>query len=719
MVDAKRRLLTPAIVAIAGVALTGCDEAPKTSDSYPFPTATETMVANFSITSSVVPFPNDLFFFGSTDGTLNLPAQAAPPVVFTAAGLNTLDGWSTNASSITRFSMPIKPSSINASSVRMIELYLSNSTKGPAQGAELPPGITNPVKRVLQFGTDFTAAVSTAVDSNGQTLEVTPLKPLTASSGTTNIGYLVVVTNGITSDEILAKTAQPSAEYSSFKSAPADCSSFSPTTQTTLYGACRFTKWQLQVAQLVGVNPADIVVSWSFSTQSVDDSLKILAATVPAQTIGVQATGLTTKQANAALQGKANIYVGTTVVPYYSKKPANPNDGSFLTSFWVSATPPPAAFFPNATAPYFITRFNPVPVAQGGNTTIPLLVTAPNATANAANGGCTKPAAGWPVVIVEHGITGNRTQALAIADGYADACFVVAAIDFPLHGITDTTNPFYQAANERTFNVDLLNNATGAAGPDGIIDGSGVHALAVGVSSPLTARDGVRQGIMDIGVLSKSLANLDLTGDNVSDIDGTRVHYAGLSYGAIHGVGVAKYLPNVRTVMASAPGGTWTKLMLESPTFSPTIRAGVIANFAKNPGSASFPENGASFQQFFREVQTLIDPGDPANHICNCASAKPLFMQKVKGDTVVQNSATDYLINAVKATKLRSGVNPVTAGQPVYVTMTAGSHGSLFDPTASLAATIEMQTQAVKFAASANQPGGPFVVITNPSIVEQ
>ena len=50
--------------------------------------------------------------------------------------------------------------------------------------------------------------------------------------------------------------------------------------------------------------------------------------------------------------------------------------------------------------------------------------------------------------------------------------------------------------------------------------------------------------------------------------------------------------------------------------------------------------------------------------------------------------------------------------------MTAGSHGSLFDPTASLAATVEMQTQAVKFAASAVAPGGPFVFITNPAVVQ-
>jgi pimeloyl-ACP methyl ester carboxylesterase len=323
------------------------------------------------------------------------------------------------------------------------------------------------------------------------------------------------------------------------------------------------------------------------------------------------------------------------------------------------------------------------------------------------------------VVIVQHGLGGNRTQALAMADGFADACFLVAAIDLPLHGLTDTANPFYQAPNERTFNVDLVNNTTGASGPDGKIDASGTHALPTILTSPPTARDATRQGQVDIGVLTKSLVNLDVSGDNVSDIDPARIHFVGLSLGAIAGAGQAKYNAGLKTVTASAPGGVFTKLLLDSPTFGSTIRAGVLAAFARNPASASFPDNGASFQQFFREVQTLMDPADPINHVCACAGSKPLFLQKVRGDTVVPNSATDRLITAANMTKLKSGVNAVAAGQPAYVTMTAGSHGSLFDPTTSPAATVEMQTQAVKFAASANQAGGPFVVITDPTIVEQ
>ena len=92
-----------------------------------------------------------------------------------------------------------------------------------------------------------------------------------------------------------------------------------------------------------------------------------------------------------------------------------------------------------------LTRFNPIP-AKTADLTIPVLVTVPNATA--AGGACVKPTAGWPVVIVQHGLGGNRLTAAAIADSFADACFVVAAIDMPLHGITDTTNPL--ATRRRT-----------------------------------------------------------------------------------------------------------------------------------------------------------------------------------------------------------------------------------------------------------------------------
>jgi hypothetical protein len=64
------------------------------------------------------------------------------------------------------------------------------------------------------------------------------------------------------------------------------------------------------------------------------------------------------------------------------------------------------------------------------------------------------------------------------------------------------------------------------------------------------------------------------------------------------------------------------------------------------------------------------------------------------------------------------GPNAVGPGNGGYAFFTKGAHGSMFSPTASLAATIEMQSQAIKFAATAVAPGGPFVYLTNPTVLD-
>jgi hypothetical protein len=701
-----KRLIASACALAVGFALGGCSNSADDGPGAP-PPPPDTFVAEYSLTTFKFPFPTDLpWFAGSADGTLNIPATAlAPPpagIFLTAPLLNTLDGFSTSASMATSFNAAINGSTLSGATVVVIEMYLSNSNKGPATTpADLPPGVTSPVRRVLTFGVDYTAEVSDSVDSFGKILEITPLKPLAASSGGINSGYIVLLTNGIRDG--LFRQAQPSADYATVKNAPANCSGIA---DATLGQLCPWFKGHLAIGQRVGVNPADVVLSWSFSTQSTEDSLRILGQTVPAQAIAVQATGLTTQQLNPAAAGKANVYVGTTAVPYYLAKPANANDRTFLTSFWLAAGPPPP---PLDQTSRFITRFNPVP-ANRGTTTIPLIVTVPNSTANASGGGCTKPTAGWPVAIVQHGLGGDRTQALAMADQFADACFIVAGFDLPLHGITNTANPLYQAPNERTFNVDLQNNTTGAPVPDGKIDASGVHGIPTVLASPLGGRDILRQGEADVSVVAKSLARLDVTGDAVADVDPTRVHYVGLSLGGLAGVAQAKFAPGIRTVTVGAPGGVITRILRESPSFAPTVNAAV---------AASAPVGSTLNDILFREIQTIIDPGDPINHICECVNNKPFHLIKVVADTVIPNATTDLLIRAGNLRKLTSGTTAVAPGKGVYVSFIQGDHGSLFNPAASAAATVEMQRQSIGFAASAIAPGGPFLTITNPAVVEQ
>ncbi len=735
MFESRNRPFAPALAAaLAGIALAGCHASSEGPESPPPPV--EQAIAKFNIATGSLPYPIDLYFVPSAaaplpDGTLNLPTVPWRNAAMQAA-LNSQDGWSTTASLDASFTLPLDSASIGASSVKIIKLWLNPSTKAPvnpadaAQLAFLPSGATSPVAGVLTYGTDFTADVSPDIDSGGKILRITPLKPFAFSSGPAvnnagpnagkilNVGYLVVLTNGLkaTTGEAMA----PDTLYANIKAAPADCSTFTDATQKQV---CQLFKAHLGIAQATGTSAADVVLSWSFSTQSIDDTLNVISLTAAPQQTLIVPTGLTTKQANASLQGKANIYVGSTKLPYYLTPAASTSDKAVLTGFWsAAAAPNPALGLDPASRN--LTMFNPAP-AKVADVTVPLLVTIPNSTS-----ACpyiypvSAPPGGWPVAIVQHGITRNRSDALAMSDGFADACFIVASIDLPLHGITDKTSPLYCdatkpqciGATERTFNVDLV-NAAGAATPDGVTDPSGTHFI--NLTSPRTGRDNLRQGEADLIVLTKSVQTLAIAPGTPLPagpvgVNPARVSFAGQSLGAIVGGSHVHFANDLATVTLEEPGGVITKLLLDSATFGPRISGAV---------SASAVRDSYSYNLFFRDFQAVVDSGDPINHIKDAVTMHPVHLIKVLNDAVVPNSSTDRLIAAGGLNKLKTlGPNAVGPGNGGYAFFTKGAHGSMFDPTASLAATIEMQSQAIKFAATAVAPGGPFVYLTDPTVLD-
>jgi len=697
MFESRRRILASVAALSAAVVLSGCEPTQDGDPSPPPPSQKFRALFNPSI--GYLPWPHDLLFGASKDFTLDIPA--ALMVVNTALGpeLNTLDGFGTSSYINTTMEQEIDGASLSGSTVVMVEMYLSNITKLPAGAGELPPGVTSPVSRVLKFGEDYVAEVSDDVDSAGKILRITPLKPLRPSTGATNIGYYVYLTSGIKDTE--GRPAAADSLYALLKAAPSDCKGV----DAAVLPLCGWTKAHLSIASLIKLDPASVVLSWNFTTQSVEDTFDAIAALVPAQPIGVAPTGFKTSDVISALQGKADIYVGTTQFPYYLKAASSPSDAdAVLKSYWKAAGPSPVPGIDPESRN--LTRFNPVP-GKTTDVTVPLLVTVPNATAN-GGAGCPKPAAGWPVAIVQHGLGGNRSQTLAMADSFADACFIVAAIDLPLHGITDSSNPLYAGPIERTFNVDLVNNTTVAPGPDGKIDPSGVHF--VNLKSPLTSRDNLRQGEADLIVFHESLGNLDVTGDGQPDVDPVRIHYVGLSLGGIVG-GAHVHHSGTRTATLAVPGGVVSRLLFDSDYFGPIYKAGIAAG-------GQIINSTIVNNLLFRDFQTIVDPGDPINHIATANAKQPVHLIQVDGDAVVPNSATQRLVTAGDMRQISTpGPNPVGATEGVWVRFTQGYHGSLFDPSASLAATVEMQRQTIGFAASAVLPGGPFVVISDPSVI--
>jgi hypothetical protein len=526
------------------------------------------------------------------------------------------------------------------------------------------------------------------------------------------VGYLVVLTDGLRSTNGNAMGA--SDLYASFKSAPANCSTI---TDALLNRLCQLTKAHLGIAQAAtGTSPASVILTWSFSTQSIDDVLDVISKiTTPQQTLIVPA-GLTTAAIGGA--GKADIYVGSTKLPYYLTPPANPTDSAaILSKFWTAAGPSQVPGIDASSRN--LTMFNPVP-AKVADVTVPIVASIPNAK-SACPG---KPTNGWPVAIVQHGITGNRAQALTMADAYADVCFIVVAMDMPLHGIVQgdpTFGALYCSpalpqcigATERTFNVDLVNNTTGVAPGDGKVDSSGAHFI--NLLSPATSRDNLRQAEADLIQLTKSIPGLAIAPGTPAPagpvgVDPARISFVGQSLGGIVGGSHIHFTNDLRTATLESPGGVITKLLLDSPTFGPRIRAGL---------SVLLVPDSFNFNLYIRDTQAVIDSGDPINHIKDAVAMHPVHLFKVLNDTVVPNSATDRLIAQGPLRKLKTlGANAVGPGNGAYTFMSKGSHGAMFNPASPPAVIGEMQRQTVLFGASAVQPGGPFVVLTDPTVLD-
>jgi len=308
---------------------------------------------------------------------------------------------------------------------------------------------------------------------------------------------------------------------------------------------------------------------------------------------------------------------------------------------------------------------------------------------------------------------------LAAADAIASVGYAAVAIDFPLHGVSPDdpllaslyvgNGPFEGVANERTFDVDYIDNVTGAPGPDGIIDPSGTHII--NLASALTSRDNLRQGQADLGVLATTIPSISIDGDMLPDLDGGTVAYVGISMGSIMGTPFLGAEPTINNAFLSVPMGGLARGLEASPTFGPSIRAGLEAAAGIVPGMVEY-------EQFFIVLQTIIDSGDPINWSAETAMFNNIVLHEVIGDTVTPNfvptaplSGTEPMIAVMGLTAYSS-----TQSNPNGVDLAGrfvppATHGSLLSPASSPAATTEMQSQMASFLATR----GTTVVVTDPA----
>ena len=137
-----KRLFAAGVICAAALLAAGCsssvDNPPSvtptdpTSGSLPgsgsaAPYTPAPTAALFQPAQGVFPFPNDLYFSGTTDGTINI--QPANGLIPNQAGLNALDGWSTTGAIRIRFGGALNPASFSAANIRVYQVTVSNTNK--------------------------------------------------------------------------------------------------------------------------------------------------------------------------------------------------------------------------------------------------------------------------------------------------------------------------------------------------------------------------------------------------------------------------------------------------------------------------------------------------------------------------------------------------------------------------------------------------------------
>ncbi|MGL6288451.1 VolA/Pla-1 family phospholipase [Aeromonas hydrophila] len=386
-----------------------------------------------------------------------------------------------------------------------------------------------------------------------------------------------------------------------------------------------------------------------------------------------------------------------------------------------------------------IGRFNPLPMLEEVQS-VPMRVFAKDALNTITD-----------VIIYQHGVTSVKENAYALALGQiyagmqAGKKVALVVIDHPLHG-------------ERGFAL---------SGSMATVTTSDNPTPYLNLSYLTVARDNLKQSVADLLGLRLAVGLANAKGA-IGTAGSLKVHFLGHSLGAISGTNLlavanqpignaqADALFKFDTGGLAMPGGGIAPLLLNSPTFGPTIKMGVLTSgsaelkagftaYAPNcktavptcfvneflPSLSSTQQAAAAstLQSYSFAAQSVLDSADPINLGSGIKSSFPLFATEIVGDGAL--SLSDQVIPNSIASAPLGGTEPlfkVLALQPLTATgaashnaarFVAGGHSSLlapdenFDPNGDV--TTEMQSQFASFFMS----GGTAVVVSKPYLLKQ
>lgn len=741
--------------------------------------------------------PNDLIFQGTLDGTLEIPVEdptnGADPFVAASA----LDGWSTAQPFVINMNFPEgtsldASSAVNSSSVRIFETVMGGSTTD-ADCASVPLGIACKVVKELVFSEDYITQPS------GNAIAIVPLKPL---KGKTT--YIIALTDSLQNN--LGDSVKGSTTYELVRQDLAT----KPLGDESTRGLQAVINSYEKAAVSGGVDSDSIIYTMAMTTQSTTDvlyTLKNLMLNNLQQGIHPSITMMDTPLSVAdvlagqipaeavPLYSAANYMKGSITLPYYlgvpsaenplaptntwwtalcdsgamlaglaasnpaaiPAEPVSETDGMCMAISQASGLPAPGLRDLGIDTERNLTKYNPVP-KQTASMPMEVQMTTPDLAwvnpirASMGKDPITEPEGGWPVVIMQHGITMTKEVMLLLTGTLSVNGFATVAIDYPLHG-------------SRGFDL------TGDGNKDISASVNTLHY--VNLASLLTMRDNTRQSAFDIFGLRLGLNFLsgdDMSGNPIH-INSSKVHFIGHSLGAIYGInGVALAntplspqvdpLTRITSSVFAMPGLMLANFGMDSPEFASLAKSNLTYSssadfkalvdsqfpngFTQEQLSAVYDafyagiddsQRGALdgvFAQFTLIAQTVTGSGDPINYVNALAATQtPTLLFEVIGngtdnlpDQVVTNTAPYTPLGGTEpaiALLGLPGVSETTDGSGA-VRFVNGHHGSLLDPSSNAASPDpmlsgqvmqEMQSQMAAFFAS----DGQKITVTDTTVV--
>ncbi|RRS08041.1 lipase [Pseudoalteromonas sp. J010] len=803
----KKMLLSLAVSA----ALAGCGGG-ETLEDVKNDTApvSPTISVKFDPSGGVISVPNDILLSGTQDGTLNLPGEMlgkvdgdGNPVVTRAhyadpgIVLGAQDGWSTQMPFAIDMTTPnglkVDAQSVQTpGSIRIFEVKMGGPLAQDPKCSALPSGIACEVVAELEFGPqgDFV----TMANSAGNGVVIVPVKPFKPQTT-----YITVLTTGLKDSS--GQSVDASSTYSLLRQG----SPLVTDTQKSLQAVIQSYEKAVTDA---GVTSTEIIYTAAMTTQSVGAGLAATKALL-AQSLAKNAPPVVAVPAQApmtvadALEGKVPAAVlpafeqiklmrGVIQLPQYLAKPQTGDIEALADTYWQALCdspvtlggyvaqggqlPPVAqgddqicASFPvpegvpqfrsiGVDKQRFITRYNPIPKQQW-LANVPVQITSPSGEA---------PNGGWPVVILQHGITSKKEDMLGLTLSLTQAGFATVAIDHPMHG-------------ERGIDID-------GDGNDEFNASTGSVLSYMNLTSLLVARDNLKQSAADLMGLRVGLNFINVASGGQVNFNTQQVSYLGHSLGSIVGPSFlaqtnapldvnVDHLFKVDTAVLASGGSGIANFLIESKSFGPFVQGSVLSSagnlasqafngylqegaaadcgaFAAVPSefmscayatfrggleaaedTATLALIDATVTQFGFAAQTVLDSADPLNYASSVKALQtPVYMSVVTGG--VNGNAADLVIPPTTERSFLSGSLPlasfmglssvnetqVTPGSYV-VKFSQGHHSSILTTgfaekaggTAAghAAASVEMQTQVASFLKSK----GSALQVSNPDVV--